>query len=103
MYHAHTLEALVESRVRTGEVLQWRLSLEDFDHGVVQSYLTGQHRPTGTGNRDLTAAIHGAWTLSDEDEAVLRDRLTQVLTTGDFHYVVAAQRFTPPWPGVSTT
>src|SRR5215207_2874732 len=45
----------------------WRLSLEDFDHGVVQSYLTGPHRPAGTGNRDLTAAIRGAWTLSDED------------------------------------
>lgn len=70
----------------------WRLSLEEFDHGVVQSYLTGPHRQAG---KDLTTVIRTAWALSEEDETALRDRLAQVLATGDFHYVVAAQRFTP--------
>ena len=74
----------------------WRLSLDEFDHGVVRTYLTSGHHGIRTGgSTDLTTAIRTAWTLSEEDEAALRDRLTQVLKTGDFHYVIAAQRFTP--------
>lgn len=74
----------------------WRLSLDDFDHGVVQRYLTGPHCVRSlTGAADLKAAIsRTAWELSDEEEAKLYERLAQVLATGDFTYVIAAQRFT---------
>ena len=74
----------------------WRLNLEDFDRGVVQRYLTSPHCvPLLKGANDLRAAIaRTAWKLSGDDEERLYDRLARVLTTGDFIYVVAAQRFT---------
>src|SRR3954451_3209762 len=50
----------------------WRLSLDEFDHGVVRTYLTSRHHGAGTGSTDLTTAIRAAWQLSEEDEAVLR-------------------------------
>lgn len=73
----------------------WRLSPDEFDHGVVRTYLASGHHAGPTGGTDLTTAVRAAWQLSHDDESALRDRLTQVLRTGDFHYVIAAQRFTP--------
>lgn len=74
----------------------WRLSLEDFDRGVVQRYLAGA-RVISTLQRASTLAEAIAlsdWHLSDEELASLMVRLAEVLATGDFHFVVAAQRFT---------
>lgn len=74
----------------------WRMPLDDFDRGVVQRYLTGNHAdPAAKGATDLSALIaQSSWDLAkDEKEAVL-SRLTEVFETGDFVYVVAAQRFT---------
>jgi len=75
----------------------WRLSLEDFDRGVVQRYLSGSHvMRTFRGAADLDGAIERTnWDLSEDEHGALVTRLAEVLATGDFHYVVAAQRFTP--------
>lgn len=75
----------------------WRLTLEDFDRGVVQRYLSGAHCvPAFKGSRDLREAIARTnWDLTDEELEALLSRLADVLVSGDFHYVVAAQRFTP--------
>ncbi|MCS5723481.1 endonuclease NucS [Herbiconiux sp. CPCC 203406] len=75
----------------------WRLTVEDFDRGVVQRYLSGPHA-VATYRRASTLADAIAttgWNLSQDEVAGLISRLGEVLTTGDFHYVVAAQRFTP--------
>lgn len=74
----------------------WRLSIEDFDRGVVQRYLAGGHVvPAFRAARSLDDAIALTdWALTDDDHASFSARLEEVLTTGDFHYVVAAQRFT---------
>jgi len=75
----------------------WRLSLEDFDRGVVQRYLTSRHCDAAfLGAGDLEGAIERAgWALGEEERTALYSRLGEVLETGDFHYVVSAQRFTP--------
>ncbi|MBC7596985.1 MAG: hypothetical protein H7288_24220 [Kineosporiaceae bacterium] len=74
----------------------WRLSLEDFDRGVVQRFLAGSHVSKAfVGAKDLTEAIARTdWNLTEEERAALDVRLAEVLESGDFHYVVSAQRFT---------
>lgn len=75
----------------------WRMSVDEFDRGVVQRYLSGGRAESRfAGARDLRDAIARLpWTLTDEELDATVSRLADVLTTGDFHYVVAAQRFTP--------
>lgn len=75
----------------------WRLSIDDFDRGVVQRYLSGGHVvPAFQLARSLTDAIAlTGWALSEIEYEDMISRLAEVLSTGDFHYVVAAQRFTP--------
>ncbi len=74
----------------------WKLSRADFDRGVVQRYLTRPHRdPKYAAANDLHSAISLAgWDLSPEETQALDMRLSDVLASGDFVYVVAAQRFT---------
>ena len=74
----------------------WRFSLEDFDRGVVQRFLAGSHVSKAfVGAKDLTEAIARTdWNLTEEERSALDARLSEVLETGDFHYVVSAQRFT---------
>ncbi|MGV3733280.1 MAG: hypothetical protein ACO1N6_07770 [Microcella sp.] len=74
----------------------WRLSVDDFDRGLVQRFLRSGHAPESlAGCHDLRDAIARAgWNLDDEATDALLERLTDVLLTGDFHYVIAAQRFT---------
>lgn len=76
----------------------WGLSVEDFDRGVIQRYLSGSHSAPGfAGATNLFQAIELAgWDLSEEESDALVARLADVLLTGDFHFVVAAQRFTAP-------
>ncbi len=46
--------------------------------------------------QDLASIIdRSGWRLNDEERGSLYSRLEDVLANGDFHYVVAAQRFTP--------
>jgi hypothetical protein len=74
----------------------WGLTLEDFDRGVVQRYLTGLHVAEAYRQaRSLDDAIGLTnWKLGEEEFESLRTRLTEVLANGDFKFVVAAQRFT---------
>lgn len=74
----------------------WHLSLDDFDRGVVQRYLASGRVDAGFhGAKNLSEAIdRTTWELGDDDRRALDERLTEVLQTGDFHFVVAAQRFT---------
>lgn len=74
----------------------WKLSSwVDFDDGVVRRYLISSHAPTRfrrtSGLQEAAAAM---WGLDDAAWGSLTLRLDQVLKTGDFHFVVAAQRFT---------
>lgn len=74
----------------------WKLSgWVEFDEGVVHRYLASKYvdptRKTATGLRD--AAVR-AWGVDDDGWDALALRLDEVLTTGDFHFVIAAQRFT---------
>lgn len=73
----------------------WRLGLDDFDRGVVQAYLKGRHcDPRYKGAKNLAEVVGIGWNLADDEYTQLAERLTAVLATGDFRYVVAAQRFT---------
>lgn len=74
----------------------WQMTLDDFDRGVVQRFLRGGHTPENlTGCHDLRDAIGRAgWTIDAEATDALFERLADVLQSGDFHFVVAAQRFT---------
>lgn len=74
----------------------WGMAIEDFDSGIVQRYLQGSYCPSIYKTCEkLSGLAELAW-KSEEfawDEFV--DRLAKVLSDGDFHYVVAAQKFTP--------
>jgi len=74
----------------------WRMSIDDVDRGVVQRFLRSEHAPDSlAGCHDLRDAISRAgWNLDDEATDALLERLGEVLQSGDFHFVVAAQRFT---------
>lgn len=74
----------------------WHMSLEDFDRGVVQAYLASRHRsaPVGASSlRELIATT--AWQLEPSGLEALESRLSEVLMSGDFTFVVVAQHFTP--------
>src|SRR3954451_6993693 len=74
----------------------WRLSLEDFERGVVQRYLhSGYCAPILEGATDLAEAIsRTSWALTEDEQVALYEGLARVLDTGAFIFVVAAQRFT---------
>lgn len=74
----------------------WKLTLEGFE-SVVQCYVRGKHcLPAFATAADLWAAVGLTnWKLSDIELDSLRRRLADVLASGDFAFVVAAQRFTP--------
>ncbi|WP_290050375.1 hypothetical protein [Amycolatopsis solani] len=74
----------------------WGMTVADFDNGVVQRYLTSQHYPVvDHGSRTLQEFVARTWSGDECDWDGLVDRLAAVLSLGDFHFVVAAQRFTP--------
>jgi hypothetical protein len=69
-----------------------QLSVDDFDRGVVQRFLRSGHAPEHlAGCHDLHDAIErSGWNLDTEAIAALRERLSDVLQAGDFHFVVAS-------------
>jgi hypothetical protein len=76
----------------------WRMNVEDFDRGVVQRYLAS-HRAEASfaGAQDLNQAVERTnWQLTDEERGEFDRRIADALASGDFIYVVAAQRFTEP-------
>jgi len=74
----------------------WKLSgWIEFDEGVVHRYLKGNHvDPVFRSATSLREAAVQAWSLDGEEWEALTLRLDRVLATGDFYFVVAAQRFT---------
>lgn len=83
----------------------WQLSLDDSDRGAVQRSLGGSHVPdTLAGCHDLRDAIGRAgWELADEAADAVLEHLAEVLRSGDFTFVIAAQRYTEPCARASTT
>lgn len=79
----------------------WKLSdWTEFDQGVVHRYLNGPHvDPLYKACNDLREAATQTWGLDQDRWDVLIGRLDQVLSKGDFHFVVAAQRFTDAMKG----
>ena len=79
----------------------WRLSdWREFDQGLVHRYLNGSRVDAAYKGCDgLEAAAKKAWSLDDQQWQALISRLDNVLATGDFHFVVAAQRFTDAMKG----
>lgn len=66
------------------------------DEGVVRRYLAGPYAPDRAhGVLDLRSAAERTWALDDDGWLALVARLDEVLVSGDFLFVVAAQRFTP--------
>ncbi|WP_134114127.1 hypothetical protein [Kribbella kalugense] len=75
----------------------WGQSLDEFDNTVVRRYLTSQYCTDRLMRdaRSLAHARHAIWPDMQESEIdQFQIRLGEVLTTGDFHFVAVAQRFT---------
>jgi hypothetical protein len=74
----------------------WGMTVEEFDKGIVQRYLDSRYCPaTYQGCRALAELADRAWAPEEFSWDEFVDRLARVLRDGDFHYVVAAQKFTP--------
>jgi hypothetical protein len=74
----------------------WGMTVEEFDKGIVQRYLEGHHCPPAwKACQTLAGLAEQAWPTDEFDWDGFTDRLAKVLSDGDFHYVVAAQKFTP--------
>lgn len=76
----------------------WKLGdWASFDEGVVHRYLRSPYVETRYSHLDdLHALANEAWSLTEDDWGALTDRLGEVIKTGDFHFVVAAQAFVEP-------
>jgi len=74
----------------------WGMTVEEFDRGIVQRYLEGPYcTPAWEACKTLAGLADQAWPADEFDWDEFTDRLAKVLGDGDFHYVVAAQKFTP--------
>ncbi|MCA1715422.1 MAG: hypothetical protein LC781_00735 [Actinobacteria bacterium] len=76
----------------------WRMSYEEFESTVANRYFSSDRCDDDRlqGKASLNEAARAIWTdLSEEEMPLFRERLTEQLNTGAFHYVVVAQRFTP--------
>jgi hypothetical protein len=74
----------------------WGTSVADFDEGVVQRYTVSRWCPPEfRGVATLREMAAQAWSGQDIDWDRFSLRLGDVLANGDFHFVVAAQRFVP--------
>lgn len=75
----------------------WQMSYEEFESTVANRYFSSSHCQDDRLQKkaSLDEAAHAIWPdLSEEEMASFRDRLVQQLSSGGFHYVVVAQRFT---------
>jgi len=76
----------------------WSMPYEDFESTVpVRYFASDRCRDQAIrGLRSLQAAASATWTdLSDEETVTIRERISEQLKKGSFHYVLVAQRFTP--------
>jgi hypothetical protein len=91
-------------RAVTGQLLDygsdlWGMSLAEFEQSVAARFWSSEHckDPSLKSVKSLTAAMERAWPGSSalERESAL-NRLSDSLSAGRIHYVVVAQKFTPP-------
>jgi hypothetical protein len=77
----------------------WRMSYDEFESSVVSRYLASDHCQDSRVRRkvSLVEAAHAIWPdLSQEDSLRFKERISQQLAIGSFHYLVVAQRFARP-------
>jgi hypothetical protein len=77
----------------------WGMSLDVFESTVAIRYFKGPHcqEPLVKGKASLAEAARAVWDgISDDELAQLQERLRELLSSGSFLFIVAAQRFTPP-------
>ncbi len=75
----------------------WRMSYEEFESTVANRYFSSSYCRDDRLQKKalLDEAAHAIWPdLSEEETVLFRERLAQQLSSGGFHYVVVAQRFT---------
>jgi hypothetical protein len=74
----------------------WQMTPDVFEATVAARYFASPHcGPRFKGLTSLAEAAKIAWPdMTDADYTAMYDRLTRVLTTGAFHFVIVAQRFT---------
>lgn len=75
----------------------WRMLYEEFESTVANRYFSSSYCQDDRLQKkaSLDEAAHAIWPdLSEEETALFRERLAQQLSSGGFHYVVVAQRFT---------
>lgn len=74
----------------------WQRAFPEFETTVPLQYFSGPHcrDPLLKGKKSLKDAAVAVWeNFTDEEWAILVERLTEQLTSGGFHYVLVAQRF----------
>jgi hypothetical protein len=76
----------------------WQMTPDVFEATVAARYFASAHcAPRFKGLTSLAEAAKIAWPdMNDADYTALYDRLTRVLATGAFHFVIVAQHFTQP-------
>jgi hypothetical protein len=76
----------------------WSLSYEDFDAAVPVRYFNDRtycKDPRLFGKNSLQEAAEAVWLgITSEEFLFIRDRISEQLRSGGFHYVIVAQRFT---------
>jgi hypothetical protein len=75
----------------------WQMTFEVFESTVAARYFAGPHcHPQFKGLTSVASAAEIAWPEMTTDQyAAFQQRLSSVLATGMFNFVVVAQRFTP--------
>lgn len=87
----HALAQVIDYGSDLWQLADWN----EFDQGVVHRYLRGPRvDPVYKSCKDLQEAAVKVWSPNQACWESFVARLDQVLATGDFHFVVAAQRFT---------
>jgi hypothetical protein len=78
----------------------WGRGVEELERTVALPYFHGPRCPEGSPGyraRSLEEAARRAWPeATDDDLAACFDHLAAALRSGEFHYLVVAQRFTEP-------
>lgn len=76
----------------------WQMDADAFETTVAHRYFNSDHCPTDAptrGAETLADAAGITWALEGDELVRFSERWRRALDRGEFHYVVAAQRFTP--------
>ena len=76
----------------------WQMTYDEFEAAVARRYFEGSHCTNGAvrGRTSLEEAARATWPdLASEEVESFRNRLSEQLASGAFHYLLVAQQFTP--------